>query len=268
MKFNYGVCVGAAEHEKIKAASKVGYKFVEPPFAGFENLGEGEIADFGALVRDLGMTVASANCFLPGRIKVVGPERDDEEIKEYLATVFEKTAPLGIKSIIFGSGGARKVPDGYPREKAKEEIASFLSELVLPFAKKYDTVVGIEELNSGETNIINTCAEAMEYVREVNDAHVGLLVDLFHVGRMKEPVKSLEAYGKYISHVHIASPTNGRTVPLAGDGDEELYREFFRILHDAGYKAMNISLEGGFGEDFAETVAKSIAYLGEVEKMI
>lgn len=268
MEFNYGVCIGATEQEKIKAAAKAGCKFVEPPFFGFENMREEDIKDFGALVRDLGMTVSSANCFLPGSIKIVGPERDEIKIKEYFATVFEKAAPLGIKSVIFGSGGARNVPSGYPREKAKEEIVSFLSEIVLPFAKKYDTVIGIEELNSGETNIINTCGEAMEYVRAACDSHIALLVDLYHVGIMKEPVKSLEEYGKYISHVHIASPTNGRTVPLAGDGDEELYREFFRVLCNVGYRAKNISLEGGFGKDFAETVTKSIAYLGEIAKTV
>ena len=43
------------------------------------------------------------------------------------------------------------------------------------------------------------------------------------------------AFGKYIKHVHIASPSNNRVIPLRNDGDGERYEAFFKALDKAGY---------------------------------
>ncbi len=142
----------------------------------------------------------------------------------------------------------------------------FLGDLVVPVVKQYDITIGIEELRAQETNIINTCAEACEYIEAINDSHIRLLVDLYHVAIMGTPVEELRKYKGYVSHVHIASPTNGRIYPLPTDGDDALYRQFYQILDEIGYEAKNISLEGSCGDDFEGNIAKSIVYLKSLEK--
>ena len=66
--------------------------------------------------------------------------------------------------------------------------------------------------------------------------------------------------------MHIASPKNNRIYPLPTDGDDALYRDFYKILDEIDYEARNISLEGNCGDDFEETISKYIAYLKGLEK--
>ncbi len=266
MKFNYGACLNdLRDLEKVRLLAKLGYDFVETAFSAMANKTDEEIAAFDKTVRENGLVCVSCNAFMPGDIKVCGPDMDDAKIKDFLERNFERSARLGFKNVIFGSGGARNVPEGYDRERAKEDIIHFLGDLVVPVVKQYDVTIGIEELRDTETNIINTCAEAMEYVKAVNDPHIRLLVDLYHVAVMGTPLEELREYKEYISHVHIASPSNERIYPLPTDGDDALYRKFYKILEEIGYEARNISLEGDWGDSYSDTVTKSIAYLKSME---
>ncbi len=266
MKFNYGVCIAPTNIKGIETLARLGYDFVEPGFAALSMTTDAELNAFAKAIKDNGLTCASCNSFMPGDIKTCGPDMDDNKIKDFLERNFERTAKLGFKSVIFGSGGSRNVPEGYDRERAKADITHFLSDLVVPVVKQYDITIGLEELRAEETNIINTCAEAWEYIKAVNDPHIKLLVDLYHVAVMGTPVEELRQYKGFVSHVHIASPTNGRIYPLPTDGDDALYRRFYNILDEIGYEARNISLEGSFGDNFEKTIAESIVYLKSLEK--
>ncbi|MBQ8207925.1 MAG: sugar phosphate isomerase/epimerase [Clostridia bacterium] len=266
MKFNFGACVDLTELDRVKLLAELGYDFVETGFAGMSEKTDAQLNEFERTFRENGLVCASCNGFMPAAIKTCGPDMNDEKIKDYLERNFERTARLGFKSVIFGSGGSRNVPEGYDRERAKEDILHFLGDLVIPVVKQYGIIIGIEELRAAETNIINTCAEAMEYVKAINDPHIRLLVDLYHVAVMGTPVEELREYKGYVSHVHIASPTNNRIYPLPTDGDDALYRKFFKILDEIGYEARNISLEGDWGDSYSDTVKKSIAYLKSLEK--
>ena len=265
MKFNYGACIGGKDLAKIKTLAGLGYDFVETGFSALDTLTDEDIGAFDATLRENGLSCVSCNGFMPGTLKTVGPEVDDGAIKDFLARTFERSAKLGFKSLIFGSGASRRVPDGYPRAKAKADLIHFLGDLALPYAKKYGIVIGIEELRSEETNIINTCGEAMEYIREIDDPNLRLLVDLYHVACMGDSVETLHDYKGYVSHVHIASPSNKRVYPLPTDGDDALYRRFFEVLDEIGYEARNISLEGSVGDAFDVTVSASLPYLKSLE---
>lgn len=265
MKFNYGVCIGVKDLKKIETLASLGYNFVETGFAQLSKASDEEIDNFAKALEANGMKCVSCNGFIPGDIKTVGPDVSDNKIKEYLKSTFERTAKLGYRSIIFGSGGSREVPAGYSRERAKDDILHFLNDLALPEAKKYGVVIGIEELNDKETNIINTCSEAMEYILEINDPNLRLLVDLYHVILMGDTAESIRNYKGYVSHVHIANPTNKRIYPLPTDGDEKIYREFFKVLDEIGYEARNISLEGSAADNFDATVSLSLPFLKSFE---
>jgi hypothetical protein len=54
--------------------------------------------------------IYAANGFLPGSLKSTGPEVDGGRIEAYAARAFERASRLGMKIIVFGSGGSRQVP--------------------------------------------------------------------------------------------------------------------------------------------------------------
>ncbi len=53
--------------------------------------------------------------------------------------------------VIFGSGGSRKLRDGWPVEKANVQFVALLKKMG-PIAQKYGVTVALEQLNSGECN--------------------------------------------------------------------------------------------------------------------
>ncbi len=265
MRFTYGVCIGK-DAAKIKELKELGFDFCEVSFAALAEAEESEVRLIADECKKHGIRCLSANSFLPASVRVTGPEADDEKIKAYLENAFEKLSVLGLKSVIFGSAGARNVPEGFSRETAKEQIIHFLRDLVVPFAEKYGVIIGIEELNDVESNILNTCHEAMEYVRAVNSPYVRLLVDYYHVGLMGESVQSLADYKGYISHVHIASPSQKRHVPAPTDIED--YGEFMQVLAEAEYESGAISLEGNFGDDFTASAKAALEYLRSIGEKI
>ena len=59
-----------------------------------------------------------------------------------------KTAKeLGLKIIVFGSGGARKVPEGFSQDEAYKQLVEF-AKRIAPEAKKRGIVVAVEPLRS------------------------------------------------------------------------------------------------------------------------
>lgn len=265
MKFIYGACVGK-DAKKIEILKRVGGDFCEVSFSALADAPDEDVQKLADECKKHGILCLSANGFIPGRIKVTGPDADDAVILDYLEKSFEKLSVLGLKSVIFGSGGARNIPEGFDRQKAKEQIIHFLRDLVAPLAEKYGVIIGIEELNDRESNILNTCAEAMEYVRAVNSPYVRLLVDLYHVDLMGESVASLADYRGYVSHVHIASASQKRNVPTSNDPED--YEEFFRTLKAAEYESGAISLEGNYPNGFENDTRAAFEYLRSVEAKI
>lgn len=265
MKFIYGACIGK-DAKKVEILKNLGCEFCEVNFSALADGPEEDVQKIADECKKHGVLCLSANGFIPGRIRLTGPDVDDAVTLDYLEKAFDKLSVLGLKNVIFGSGGARNVPEGFSRERAKDQLVHFLRDLAAPLAEKYGIIIGIEELNSKETNIINTCAEAMEYVRAANSPCVRLLVDLYHVDLMGESVASLTHHKGYISHVHIASATQNRNVPTPADPED--YGKFLRILREAEYESGAISLEGGFPNGFETDTRTAVEYLRSVEAKI
>ena len=53
-----------------------------------------------------------ANCFVPGSLKITGPEADLAKLEAYVEIALSRAAQAGMDTIVFGSGGARRIPDG------------------------------------------------------------------------------------------------------------------------------------------------------------
>src|SRR5258706_13018877 len=55
----------------------------------------------------------AANCFLPADLKVTGPVVDVARLDRYATTAFRRAQESGMSIIVFGSAGARMVPEGF-----------------------------------------------------------------------------------------------------------------------------------------------------------
>lgn len=190
-------------------------------------------SQFGCLDRP----ILAANCFLPGSLRIVGPDADLPRLERYARVAFRRAAEVGIRHIVLGSAGARRVPENGSRAEAFDQFVTALR-LLGPLAAEHNVVIVIEPLNTGECNLLNTVAEGALAVARADHPHVRLLVDLFHMLRNGETPASLHPVGPLIAHAHIAEVAE-RTAPgVAGDD----FRPFLRALREVGY-AGDLSVE-------------------------
>ena len=251
MKF--AICTSISNAAAVKAA---GWEYVEENVQTLLQpaVPDGQWSDGPA--KSAVLPIPAANVLMPAALKITGPTADPQKLRHHLTTVIRRARKVGIRTIVFGSGAARNVPDGFDRKTAVQQITDFAASAAQLAAEHGITIVA-EHLNRGECNIMNTVAEAMEYVKAVNHPNFQCLVDTYHLWLEDEPLENVRAAMPWIKHVHLADK-DGRVAPgLSGTSD---YRKFFGVLKKANYNGL-ISFEGTAMPDFAVTAPKVLAYL-------
>lgn len=232
-----GVCTS---YDKAELLKSWGYSFVE------ENVGRFLIPDKGgdeqykvnlAQLRSIQFPVRSYVSFFPGDSKSVGKDIHHDAILQRADLAFQRAKECGSKNVVFGSGGSRRIPDGFDREQAKLQHIE-LSKKMAPLAEKYGITIAIEPLNRSETNFINSLAEGVEIIEAVNRPNFRLLCDIYHMAKDNEGPDQIIKYGKYITHCHIAEKKN-RTPPGV-EGDD--FSPYLLALKKIKYKG-GLSLE-------------------------
>ncbi|MCL2517470.1 MAG: sugar phosphate isomerase/epimerase [Oscillospiraceae bacterium] len=257
-----GCCLSFKDEERIKLGKALGLEFMETALVSLSQANSEEIAQFAEFLHEIDFKCPAANLMFPGDMRLTGPEADFKKAEDYLYRTFENVKKVGIKVIVFGSGGARRVPEGFSIEAATEQLVELCSDYISPVMEKYDVVCGIEELLKRSCNILNNCKEAMDVVYKVNKPSIKLLADLFHIGMENEPVESLADYKGYIAHVHISSPKNNGAFPRDGDGED--YKLFFDMLRKTGYGEGLVSIEGNDGGNFEAAVVETLRCLKKI----
>ncbi len=202
----------------------------------------------------LALPIAAYNCFLPGDLRVTGPDVDAARLAIYAERACRRASASGASIIVFGSGAARKVPDGWPRERAEEQLIEAMR-LAGRAAAAAGIMIAMEPLCRAETNILNTVAEGLGYLKRARTGGLAVLCDLYHLAAEQEPLADLDAAAGLLVHVHIAEPV-GRGPPRPGG---TACREFFAKLKAIGYDG-RVSLECGWS-DMRKELAPTLEFL-------
>ena len=206
-----------------------------------------------AQLTELPLPARACNNFVNPQVKLVGPDVDWEAVAQYVQRGFARAEALGIERIVFGSGGARMVPEGFSREKAWQQLIRFCR---LCAEQAYPTlVVAIEPLNRGECNILNSFTEGVALAHDVDREQIQVLADIYHFEVEAEPLEHIRAGASVLAHVHLAD--SGRLHP--GTGSYPL-RELFALLHELDY-TQRASVECSWGDDYAAQVREAVAFL-------
>lgn len=248
-----GVCAGA---EFIDEAARGGCDYIEPSFTAVADLPGDEYQR--TLERFLRAPIGAEamNGFIPGRYRITGPAADFAPIIPFMERGFERAGALGVGIVVFGSSGARNMPEGFAdRERAAEQCAAFLREAA-PIAQSFGIRIAVEPLCYREANLINTVREAAALARMTDHPAVGVLADYYHMLYNREGLGGIAEASGLLWHCHIASG-GGRVIPLPGDGED--YGAFFTALRAAGYDG-RVSIEGRIPDPAAQ-IGPSIAMM-------
>ncbi|MDR2629640.1 MAG: sugar phosphate isomerase/epimerase [Spirochaetaceae bacterium] len=100
---------------------------------------------------------------------------------------------------VFPENMERKEPMLQQSLKSMRELA--------PFALDHQVVLNVEVINRFEQFLINTCAEAVAYVEEINSPACNILLDTFHMNIEEDSLgDAIRLAGKYLAAMHLGEP--------------------------------------------------------------
>ncbi len=240
----FGVC---GDPKLARIAKEAGYDYFEWSVGGFLHPREDDSVFEEALsqVKAVGLPCPAANVFVPSDLKITGPGADLQALEAFVTTALSRAGRAGVDTIVFGSGGARQIPEGFDRAKAVDQIVRFF-EILGPIAKQHGVTIVIEPLNRGETNVINTVDEGARLVERINHPNIRLLVDGYHWAKDGDSREGILNNQTLLAHAHVAT-VEGRRPPSPTDPCSD----FFSVLNQAGYTG-RVSIEGNITDPISE----------------
>ncbi|MES2809663.1 MAG: sugar phosphate isomerase/epimerase [Bacteroidota bacterium] len=175
--------------------------------------------------------VYMCNILFSSSMKIAGPAVNEQRVLPYFDSLLTRANQAGVKWLILGSGGARRIPDGYDAKKAQADFTVLCGKLA-QLAQKHKIMLVLESLETDETNFLVNLKETAEVVRGVNNPYFKLNVDIYHMGRMKESPQVIVDNADLIVHCEIAE-LEKRTLPgIKGDD----LKPYMRAIRKANYK--------------------------------
>jgi sugar phosphate isomerase/epimerase len=230
MKFG---CCSTADNAALLA--NLGYDYIELGVStdlDASNEWHSPLPALQSALASAGIAAEAFNLFIPASLKITGPDHDLSVLIDYSSVAIERAAQLGGKIIVFGSGAARQVPQGYDFGIAKVQIVDFLK-AIADMLETHNMQLVIEPLQKAECNIINSVNDAVEIAIKVKRAHVvNVLSDLYHVRSDNQSFAETADARHRLQHVHVALGAD-RHAPR---GDElEALTSYFLAIRTAGY---------------------------------
>ena len=234
-RMRIGCCAGLADAELVRDA---GYDYIELPTGTLMSAENEE--GYQHVMRQIAaiwLPIEACNVFIPANLKITGPDVEQEPLWRYASIAVQRMGEIGARICVFGSGGARSIPEGFDRATALDQLQAFL-EHVQTESVAHNVRVVIEPLNTTESNVFNSVAESDQFnvTRGIND--IGVLADLYHISKENEGFAGMRDAGSRLWHAHVADAD--RRPPGEGSGAD--YDGFFRTLKAIGY-AGTVSVE-------------------------
>lgn len=241
---SFGVC---GDPQLARIAKDAGFDYFEWSVGAYLQPREDEAAFEAAVVqvKEVGFPCPAVNVFIPGDLKITGPEVNPDALEAFVRTALRRAEIAGVDTIVFGSGGARRVPDRFDRLRAWEQLVAF-GKMLGPIAEIHQVRVAVEPLNRAECNILTTVSEGALLVREIDHPAICLLVDGFHWAKDSDTEAGIIDNASLLAHAHIAT-VEGRRPPHQSDP----CTAFFAALRKARYSG-RVSIEGSINNPALE----------------
>jgi D-psicose/D-tagatose/L-ribulose 3-epimerase len=195
----------------LRVVADLGYDGVEISLLGMT---DDRAAAMAGLIRDHGLGVTCSD----GLSRQADITSDDPDLRQaglahlrWAVRTAARIGSAGLAGVVYAPWGvfdpARKV------ERAARS-AEMLGLLDRDLAE-HGVILGIEAINRFETDLVNTAAEAVALARATGSAHVGALLDTFHLNIEDKDIRgAIAGAGDRLVHFHVSD--NDRGVPGSG----------------------------------------------------
>lgn len=231
---------------ELTLLKKAGYHFGEISVGMLLSFQDEELD----ILKNAPLPIEVCNCFIPGEYCVPDASQA-ESLRVFVEKVLTQASRLGVPVIVFGSGGARRVPETMSMEDGRNQIKSFLSDCNT-IAAKFGITIVVEPLNHKESNIFLSVREGAETVRALNLPQIKLLADSYHMSIENEPFEAITENLEILQHIHIAEPISRNHPGM--DNDASL-PALGKLLKEIGY-THRVTVECK-AENWAEDIVKA-----------
>ncbi|MBN6037409.1 sugar phosphate isomerase/epimerase [Amycolatopsis sp. 195334CR] len=214
--------------ELAPEVAAAGFDCIELPV---ENLGDWQPGAAARLLAGLGLSASVALVMPPGRELVAADDATVKSTQDYLKAVADVAAEVGspvIAGPAYSSVGRTWKMSEAERAACLEQLRDNLSP-VIEHARSVGVQVAVEPLNRYETSLLNTVAQTLEALSELDGC--GVAIDVYHqnIEETDIPAAIRAATGR-IAHVQVCA--NDRGTP----GTDHLdWPGILAALADAGY---------------------------------
>lgn len=212
--------------EKLK---KIGYDGVEIPVF------EGDIMHFekiGKAIKDNGLSCTTVTVIPDEQHNPVSSDAKHRQgAVDYLKWAIECSQALSSEVLCGPFYQPLGVFTGQAPTNEEKQRAAEVHRTAAEFAAQAKLILAVEFLNRFECYLLNTMADAADYIKTVNHPNVGVLFDSFHANiEEKDPVGCISKHIDVIKHVHISE--NDRGTPGKGHIN---WPGTFKALRSGGY---------------------------------
>ena len=236
---------GANLVEKFEFAQSVGFDGIELP-----GQGDGIFAARAQEFRDaraagvvMPTSVVAMRHFIGG-IQEESRKEAREQLKLVLSTIVEAGGFGVVTPNSFGVFSSRLPPFTPPRsdEESRQILLEGLAELGAHAAKE-GAIVFLEPLNRYEDFMVNTLADAVSIVEEVDSPGLAVIADTFHMSIEESDIAAaITGAGHHIKHVQLGD--SNRLEPGAGHYDWPETLDALESIGYTGWLAMECGMSG------------------------
>lgn len=149
----------------------------------------------------------------------MGPDRDLRGTREqqktgvtYLKALLDQMVILDCPRMIGPVYSAVGRADAYSDKEKERHWKAVVRNLktVCKYAEKLGKEVCLEPLNRFETDMINTCEQGLQMIKDVDSPALKLHLDTFHMNiEEKDQAKAIRKAGKHLAHFHACGCDRG-----------------------------------------------------------
>ena len=131
---------------------------------------------------------------------------------EFMKRVIDQMVALDARTlvgVVYSTvGRADAVPPGEYRRQWKTVVKNLKN--VSEYAAERGRAIALEPINRFETDFINTCAQGLEMIRDVDSPALKLHLDTFHMNiEEKDPAAAIRQAGRHLGHLHACGCDRG-----------------------------------------------------------
>jgi D-psicose/D-tagatose/L-ribulose 3-epimerase len=195
----------------------------------------------------------------PGR-DLRGNRKEQVTSIEYIQALIDIAPALGAKLVAGPIYSAVGRADLVPEEKKVKQWQMVVRHLktLTAYAGERDVKLAIEPLNRYETDLINTCEQALDLIRDVGSDNLLVHLDSFHMNlEEKDPAMAIRKAGAKLGLLHASGSDRGTP-----GGDQINWDRIYAALDNINYRG-DIVIES-FTPD-VKVIAKAASIWRQVE---